>query len=243
MKICLAQIAPTKGMIQSNIELHVRYIKEAIKLNANCIIFPELSLTSYEPEIAARCALELETYSLNEFQHLSDDHQLTIGVGVPQKTLNGINISLLIFQPNEDRVYYSKRLLHEDELPYFLPGKDAVYLTIDQVKLTFGICYESLQRASFIEAVENNADLYIASVAKPKSGMEKANTYFPAVAQEFETPVLLSNAVGFCDNFTSYGQSSVWNKEGLLLAQMSDTAQGLILYDTESETSEVINLN
>lgn len=230
-------------MIQSNIELHVRYIKEAIKLNTNCIIFPELSLTSYEPEIAAKCALELEAYTLNEFQHLSDDHQITIGVGVPQKTSNGTTINLLIFQPNEDRTYYSKRLLHEDELPYFVPGKDAVYLTIDQVKLSFGICYESLQRASFIEAVENNADLYIASVAKSKSGMEKANMYFPTVAQEFDTPVLLSNAIGLCDNFTSYGQSSVWNKEGLLLVQMSDSAQGLVLYDTESETSEVINLN
>ena len=60
MKICVAQIRPVKGNMATNIENHKRLIGLATSLNANAIFFPELSITSYEPELA-KDLLQLKT--------------------------------------------------------------------------------------------------------------------------------------------------------------------------------------
>ncbi|WP_128762798.1 hypothetical protein [Leeuwenhoekiella aestuarii] len=63
-----------------------------------------------------------------------------------------------------------------------------------------------------MKAKENNADLYIASVSKSNRGTDKACKYFPLIAKEFATPILMCNAMGYSDNFVANGLSSVWNK-------------------------------
>ena len=52
MRIAIAQIAAIKGNIEKNIENHLKWIKLAIQNNAGVLVFPELSLTGYEPELA-----------------------------------------------------------------------------------------------------------------------------------------------------------------------------------------------
>ncbi|MEZ5022087.1 MAG: hypothetical protein R2728_02275 [Chitinophagales bacterium] len=58
-------------------------------------------------------------------------------------------------------------------------------LTIKNTKIAIGICYETLQREHFVNANRNGAKIYIASVAKIKAGIEKANVHFPKMAKEF----------------------------------------------------------
>lgn len=234
MRICIAQTKSLKGDIQANIHNHLKIINRAIKLNADLIIFPELSITNYEPELANDLATDLEDPIFNPFQHLSDEHQITIGIGMPIKTVEGINISMLIFQASKKRTIYSKRLLHADELPYFISSDKQLFLEIEGHTIALGICYETLQREHFIEAKENNADIYIASVSKPERGTEKAYLHFPSIAKEFQTPILMSNAIGYSDNFLSNGLSSVWNKNGELIGQLDKENQGLLIYDTET---------
>jgi len=48
-------------------------------------------------------------------------------------------------------------------------------------------------------------------------------------------PTLLTNCVGYCDNFLGNGQSTAWNSNGALLAQLDEENQGLFIYDTELE--------
>jgi predicted amidohydrolase len=235
MKICIAQTKSEKGNIQRNIENHLEFIERAIILQADLIIFPELSITNYEPNLAKELATDIESNIFSPFQEISNKKGITIGIGMPTKTTYGINISMLIFQPNMERTIYSKQMLHSDELPYFVCGKNQTFLTIKGVKIAIGICYETLQREHFLNAKNQGINLYIASVAKPKGGIEKAYKHFPQIANEFNTPVLMSNCVGHCDNFISVGQSAIWNKKGELIEQLDDNNQGLLIFDTNSE--------
>jgi len=235
MKICIAQTKSEKGNIQRNIENHLEFIERAIILQADLIIFPELSITNYEPNLAKELATDIESNIFSPFQEISNKKGITIGIGMPTKTTYGINISMLIFQPNMERTIYSKQMLHSDELPYFVCGKNQTFLTIKGVKIAIGICYETLQREHFLNAKNQGINLYIASVAKPKGGIEKAYKHFPQIANEFNTPVLISNCVGHCDNFISVGQSAIWNKKGELIEQLDDNNQGLLIFDTNSE--------
>jgi predicted amidohydrolase len=53
----------------------------------------------------------------------------------------------------------------------------------------------------------------------------------------------MANSVGFCDNFLSVGQSSVWNKKGELVGQLDDKSEGVLVFDTETEEIEKCTLN
>lgn len=238
MKICIAQSKSEKGNIQGNIENHLEFVERAIKLKADLIVFPELSISNYEPDLAKELATDLESNIFSPFQEISNKREITIGIGMPTKTTDGINISMLIFQPNKERTVYSKQMLHSDELPYFVCGKNQTFFTINGVKIAIGICYETLQREHFLKAKNQGADIYIASVAKPKGGIEKAYKHFPQIANEFNTPILMSNCVGQCDNFMSVGQSAVWNNKGELIEQLDADNQGLLIYDTKTEKTE-----
>ena len=217
----------------------MKLIGLAIELNADLIVFPELSITNYEPELANELATDVKDSIFNPFQDISDENKIAIGVGMPTKATDGINISMLIFQPNKDRIVYSKHLLHSDELPYFVSSNNQPFLEIKGKRIALGICYETLQREHFVKAKESNADLYIASVAKPDRGTDKAYLHFPSMAKEFKTPILMCNSIGYSDNFVANGLSSVWNNKGELLDQLDKENQGLLVYDTEEELTKI----
>src|SRR5688500_4821533 len=100
MKICVVQTKPVKGRIDRNIHKHKQLINLAISHGAGIIIFPELSITGYEPELAKELAMEPDDPRLDDFQTISDARQVTIGVGVPTKNERGICISMILFHPN-----------------------------------------------------------------------------------------------------------------------------------------------
>ena len=235
MKIAIAQTKPIKGDTSANIEKHKKLIDLAISNKADTIFFPELSLTSYEPELAKELATKQDDKEFDVFQEISNKNKITIGLGMPTKTKSGIKISMIIFQPNTARQTYSKQLLHSDEFPYFVNGEEQIILTVDNKKIAPAICYESLQIEHSDIAKKLGAEIYVASVAKSQNGINKAMTHYPAIARKFSIPVLMTNCVGFCDNFESVGQSAVWTKQGNLAGQIDAKSEGILIFDTETE--------
>lgn len=240
MRICLVQSSSEKGEINQNIQNHLRLIRSAIQSRVDLVVFPELSITGYEPGLAQKLACTIEDDRFSIFQALANNNKVTIGIGMPTFSADGINISTIFFQPDRERLVYSKQILHDDELPYFVSGKNQPFLINAGKRIAFGICYETLKREHFVKAIESKADIYIASVAKPDRGIKKAYLHFPSIALEFNIPILMSNCVGYCDNFLSNGKSAAWNREGELMAQLDEENQGLLIYDTDLEEVNVL---
>jgi predicted amidohydrolase len=235
MKICIAQTKPIKGNILANIEAHIRFIELALTLNSEVIFFPELSLTGYEPELAKKLATNQNDNRLDIFQETSDKNNIIIGLGLPTSTESKIRISMIIFEPNKPRQTYSKQQLHSDEYPYFENGVGQVIIETNDKNIAPAICYESLQPTHSENAFKLGADIYLASVAKPENGIEKAFKHYPAIAKQYSMPVLMANCVGLCDNFFSVGKSAVWTKEGELVGQLDDQTEGILIFDIETE--------
>src|SRR4051812_37573770 len=112
MKICVAQTEPVTGNIQANIHNHKRLIDLAVLNGADTIIFSELSLTGYEPTLARQRATDINDNRFDDFQKISDAKKITIGVGAPVKSNDGIWISMILFEPQQSRKLYSKKYLH-----------------------------------------------------------------------------------------------------------------------------------
>lgn len=236
MKISVAQIMPIKGAISANIETHKRLIDLAVFHKVDAIFFPELSVTGYERELAKELAINQDDKKFDDFQEISDRNKITIGLGMPTKANAGIQISMVIFQPGIPRQTYSKQQLHSDEFPYFVQGEQQIILTVGNKKIAPAICYESLQTEHSAYSKKQGAEIYVASVAKPQNGIDKAMTHYPGVAKRFSMPVLMSNCVGYCDNFESVGKTSVWTKQGYLAGQLDNKLEGILIFDTETET-------
>lgn len=235
MKICVAQTRPVKGDIKANIVNHKKLINLAVYNGAGIIIFPELSLTGYEPELSKELATGENDNRFNDFQKISDIKQITIGVGVPTRNDTGICISMILFQPNQPRQTYSKKYLHADEEAFFTSGQNAGGLKVNTTNIALAICYE-LSVAKHAEgAFKSGAEIYIASVAKSVSGVDKAITRLSKIAGKYSITVLMANCVGPCDNFESAGKTSIWNNKGLLVGQFNDANEGILIIDTDTQ--------
>ena len=232
MKICAIQTRPVKGDIAQNIRQHKELIELAVTNGAELIFFPELSITSYEPELVSGLMPQLEHFPYSEFQHLADTHRISIGIGMPTQALAGIQISMNIFQPQELMKMYSKQYLHKDEEPYFVPGDTQLFFYLDGNKIAPAICYESLLPKHTQYAFNQGAGIYLASVAKSEKGVRKAMKYYAKISRKYAMTVAMANCVGPCDNFTGAGQSAIWNGQGMRVGQLSSEHMGLIIYDT-----------
>src|ERR1051326_986916 len=122
MKICVAQTRAVPGDVQKNIDNHKKFAELAASHGADMIIFPELSLTGYEPTLAKKLAIDEDDERLLELQVLSDSKKMIIGAGMPIKTSESISIGMILFQPHRSREIYFKQYIHRDEEPYFING-------------------------------------------------------------------------------------------------------------------------
>ena len=108
MKVCVAQTRPITGDIQRNIVVHSRLVDLAVSNRAEIVVFPELSITGYEPTLANDLATNQNDHRFDIFQIISDTQHVTIGIGVPTKNDSGVCISLMLFQPFKARQLYPK---------------------------------------------------------------------------------------------------------------------------------------
>jgi predicted amidohydrolase len=238
MKVGIAQTRPITADVSRNIQRHKTLIAQAVSSGADILIFPELSLTGYEPTLAQTLAVDPDDKKLDVFQQLSDSHRLIIGAGIPTRHGDDICISIALFQPGKPRQLYSKKYLHADEEPFFVSGQHGPNRIGDKIALA--ICYEISVPQHAEEAYRNGATIYIASVAKFMHGIDKALARLAEISSSYSMTVLMSNSVGQADGYECAGKSSIWNDKGVLLGQLDDYHEGILLLDTD--TKDVIGI-
>lgn len=235
MKIAVVQTRPVKGDVQANIERHRKFLDRAAAKGAEVVIFPELSLTGYEPRMAKELAMDAEDDGrLEVFQALSDERKMVIGVGAPTLQEAGVCISMILFRPGQARRVYSKTYLHPDEEPFFASGANFPSFVANGVNLAVAICYELSVPDHAADAVESGADFYLASVAKHADGVAKAHERLGEIARTYKIPVMMANCIGPADDFVGAGASGVWSAKGEIVARLGEDEEGLVVFDTDT---------
>lgn len=234
MKIGLAQIQSKVGEIDYNLKLHLNYLQKADEFGADLVCFPELSLLGYDPSLAKENISNTLSDIWNSFQLFSNRTGMIACIGMPSPGKERPRISMFVISPHESIKIYSKQKLHPDEMPYFEPGDMDLILEWGNHKIAPAICYESLLEDNAKQAKEKGATIYLASVAKSKSGMNKAVMYFPEMAAQMGLNVGVVNALGGNSEFTCVGQSAIWNMEGSTLGGLDSEKEGLLIWDVKS---------
>jgi predicted amidohydrolase len=228
VRISVAQVEAVKGDFNANLNAHLRWMKAAADTSTDLLIFPELSLTGYEPTLAAGLALDLADTRLDPIQECCDQFQMSVGAGAPMRTDTGICIGMVIFQPRQARWVYSKQYLHEDEKPFFVPGHNDCEVVHEHPRIVPAICYELSMPEHRQRAVELGARVYAASMVKSVRGTAGAIETLTTFARENRIWVVMANAVGVADSEVCGGGSCIINPSGERVAELGPTKEGLL---------------
>ena len=240
MRIALAQVHPSRGALDRNVAAHVRQVAAARAAGARLVVFPELSLTGYEPTLAAELATSADDARLEPLQRAADDGGLVVAAGLPLRAPGRPQLALVLFHPGAPRTVCSKQHLHADELPFFAPGPARPGLVDLPPRVGLAICYELSVPEHAVAAFAAGAQVYVASAAKTEAGVAAAHERLAQVARAFAAPALLVNCVGTHDAAVCAGGSAAWSAAGERLAQLDAASEGLLVFDAATGRADVV---
>ncbi|NIF58982.1 carbon-nitrogen hydrolase family protein [Enterobacter sp. Ap-916] len=230
LSIAAGQFAPVRGNIEENMRCHELLITLAASADVNLIIFPELSLTGYEPELAGKLAL-IDESCLQPLQALADRHEMTIVAGAPLYVQdNKPAIGACVISAGQPISYYRKMYLHPGESDYFSSGTAACVITARTFNVGVAICADAGQPRHVEQTVQIGAEIYINSVLSA-GGYEKDTDVLKSYAKFYAMPTLMANYCGNSGGWKPVGKSAAWNAKGELIAQAPEDRDALVIMD------------
>ncbi|MFH2037103.1 MAG: carbon-nitrogen hydrolase family protein [Candidatus Zixiibacteriota bacterium] len=227
--IAAAQSRSLRGDIRRNIEIHLNYINIAVENRVDLIIFPELSLTGYEPDIAKDNIIEPSDHRLKPLINLSRQHQITILIGAPVESANDKPfIGMIIIGPDGTEVY-RKQHLHPGEELYFSSADSSKIITIKDTKIGLAICADITHKSHSQTAAKMGAQIYAAGVLLTPNGYVNDAGLLQKYAKEYEMLVIMANYCGSSGGYESAGKSSIWDATGQLIVSGDSSEPSLLI--------------
>jgi len=118
MKLAAAQTQP-KDSIAANLLDHGRLIDLAAEHGAQLIVFPELSISSYQREKAAAMAFSPNDGRLLTLKERAVKHNMIVVAGAPVSLNNKLCIGAFACLPDGSSTMYTKQFLHAGEEQFF----------------------------------------------------------------------------------------------------------------------------
>ncbi|WP_422414005.1 MULTISPECIES: carbon-nitrogen hydrolase family protein [unclassified Endozoicomonas] len=221
-KVAVAQIPSVNGDANKNIESHLKAIDVAIEHQASIVIFPELSLTGYEPELASDLAFVIDDDRLHTFVSTASKNNIWIVVGAPVKFGSEIHIGSIIFSPDGAVSTYSKMNLHPGEERFFSVGKEPRVLEIDNHRVALAICADTNNPLHAQVYAKDRATVYAAGVLITDGGYALDTEKLQSYAIEHDMLVVMANHNKPTGGWQPIGKSAAWDKNGRLSAASED---------------------
>jgi predicted amidohydrolase len=109
--IAVAQTCPRAGDVNANLEEHLRLARLAAGEGARIVVFPELSLTGYELELAKVLAFSEDDARLLPLRDAAASHSAILIVGAPVRVGSRLHVGAFILHPNHASELYTKHYL------------------------------------------------------------------------------------------------------------------------------------
>jgi predicted amidohydrolase len=244
MILAAAQTKPKRGDIEANLSNHYDFITLAKENGAQLIVFPELSITGYEREDAARLAFTKNDTRLNHLKKLATDTNITIIAGAPIQLDSKLFLGAFCIEPKNQVSIYTKQFLHNGEETYYQSSFNFnPQLQIENERISCAICADIDNKKHAENASLKKSTTYIASIFFSPNGIANAHTSLQQYASQYKMNVLMANFCGDSYGYPSAGRSAFWNNKGELIAQMNDSKEGLLLVEKKDESwiSKILN--
>jgi omega-amidase len=194
----------------ANRKICSEYIAKAKELNAELIVFPEMTLTGFSMNIESIGENQDQSATVEFFSRQADINSIAIGFGVVFLIGNKASNNLFIVDKNGKALTsYSK--IH----PFSFSGEDKYYnggnktcsCRIGEANIGLSICYD-LRFPEIFQFLSNECNLFLTIANWPEKRINHWNILLQARAIENQSFILGVNRTGIDGNKLNYIKSS-----------------------------------
>lgn len=238
--IAVAQTCPARGDVDTNLDQHLRLARVAAAAGARVVLFPELSLTGYEMDLAAELAFTAGDPRLEPLTRAATSHALTLVIGAPVRLTSGLHIGALIIPPDRPATIYTKHRLGAfgeharcdgtvppAESTVFNPGTLNPPVALGTSHAALAICADVGDPAHVERAAAAGAGTCLASMFLIPSEYEADATRLAAYSARHGMVVALANFGGPTGGLAAAGRSAIWSAAGDVLVQLGPSGAGV----------------
>lgn len=240
LTIVIGQLNFTVGAIKENADKIIEAsLRAKSDLNADLIIFPELSLTGYLPEdLLFRPDLHLRIeQALSDIRNKVNDIDLLLGY--PEKTPEGLYNSAIYIRQGEIIASYHKHHLPNygvfDEKRYFIRGTEPCVIPIKGLPIGILICEDLWQSGPCTKTVNAGAKAIIVINASPYDmyKFKQREELVRRQVQKHNVPIIYAHCVGGQDEVVFDGGSFVMDATGDICQHAGFFNETLFVIDLE----------
>lgn len=238
--IAVAQTTPRRGDVDANVEQHVRLVRAAGREQAQVLVFPELSLTGYELDLAGDLAFSLDDPRLSPLVDAAASESMTLVAGAPVRLGTRLHIGAFIVGPDRTIELYTKHRLGAfsesascdgvvppAEATVFHPGDRNPLVWFGGNPAAIAVCADTGRPSHPRHAADRGATTYLASMFVIPSELERETASLEAYAARYSMAVALANFGGPSGGLAAGGRSAIWSETGELLAQLDAVGTGV----------------
>jgi predicted amidohydrolase len=229
-RIAAAQIASLRGNMDANLAAHAAAMRAAAKHGVAVLVFPELSLTGYEPDLAADLAITPQDRRLSPLAELAREHQIEAIVGAPLHSGSAKPaLGAIVFSPTGTTRTYWKMHLGGSEPNFFVPGDTPLTLEVNGHKAGLAICADSSQPSHPQACADLGANIYAAGVFLNAEWYATDVSRLAQYAASYKLLTVMANHASSVGTYKSVGRSAIWAPGGKLLAQAEGDENALVI--------------
>jgi NAD+ synthase (glutamine-hydrolysing) len=251
MKIALCQINTTVGALDYNKEKILRYYSKSINLNADIVVYPELTITGYPPQ-----DLLLENGFVDDnivvLKEITLQSTIPMIIGFVRKENGRLYNSAALCQDGKIVYTYDKMLLPTydvfDEDRYFengnIPGVWDIVIDNNIIKVGIQIC-EDLWDNEYDTKVSNlqkekGAELIVNISASPyhEGRITERQELIIEKVKDIQIPFVYCNLVGGQDELIFDGESLVYNANCEQIVQGKVFDEDLVVVDVATASKK-----
>jgi NAD+ synthase (glutamine-hydrolysing) len=255
MRLALAQINPTVGDLDGNVELVVAWSHEAQRAGAHLVAFPEMVVTGYPVEDlalrpsfqdASRAALDGVAARLQDeglgtlvaiVGYLDNVAGSSAALGTPRGRPQN---AAAVITGGRVVARYAKHHLPNygvfDEYRYFVPGSGTTVVRVNGIDVALAICEDLWQEGGPVSEVQAAGAGMLVVINGSPYERDKDDVRLDLCARrarEAGCALAYVNMVGGQDELVFDGDSLVVDAQGALVARAPQFAEALLVTDLE----------
>jgi len=240
--LACAQTTPVRGDVATNVAEHVRLAALAAEEGARVLVFPELSLTGYELDLAGHLAFSRNDPRLSPLADAASATSLTLIVGAPVRLDEHLCIGAFIIAPDRTIDVYTKHHLGAfspsvnpggavppPEASVFQPGDRNPFVRLGNDTAAVAVCADCGRPAHAQRAADLGAKAYLAGTFTIPLHLEATTARLKTYAERHSMAVVFANYCGASGGLASAGRSAIWSESGESLAELDAVRSGVVI--------------
>jgi NAD+ synthase (glutamine-hydrolysing) len=248
--LVMGQINPLVGDITGNVKKIIAAANQARdELNADLVVFPELTITGYPPEdlLLRPGLMKRVNQGLDSLKEQIKDVAILIGHPEGEVGKELFNAASLIVDGQVQVTYYKHRLPNYsvfDEKRYFVEGSEACVIEYKGIKFGITICEDIWFTEPACQAADAGAEVLLNLNASPFKQGKWQSREAEVKQRTLETglPVVYVNLVGGQDELVFDGASFVLSAEGQSVVRAPAFKEGLFSLSLTRQNSGQISV-